>query len=196
MPPLSGEPRRVDFPLVRHYAPKPTLYQGPERRLLVLAAAHGLAVDAQSERRVAVAHFVHDGALVAAERDSRAGYSAPAASPPASTTALRTRGRWGRIRLGRRIGRCRWHPRLLTHLGHHDREPVFGLEVAYGSEAHLMARVRGARIHAGGGPGPRQRSGRYGYTVTGAEGMIEGVIVRPDIDEARAAAEHFAAERV
>jgi len=26
--------------------------------------------------------------------------------------------------------------------------------------------------------------------------MIEGVIVRPDIDEARAAAEHFAAERV
>jgi hypothetical protein len=36
---------------------------------------------------------------------------------------------------------------------------------------------------------------RWGYTVTWSEGMVERVIVRPDIDEARAAAERLAEER-
>ena len=35
---------------------------------------------------------------------------------------------------------------------------------------------------------------RWGYTVTWAEGMIARVIVRPDIDEARAAAERLGQE--
>jgi hypothetical protein len=36
---------------------------------------------------------------------------------------------------------------------------------------------------------------RWSYTVTWAEGMVTRAVVRPDIDEARAAAERLAAER-
>jgi hypothetical protein len=36
---------------------------------------------------------------------------------------------------------------------------------------------------------------RHAYTATLAAGLIEAVVVQADIDEARAAAERFAAER-